>query len=189
MSFSTEVKQELASLHTEKSCCMLSELNALTQSCGSVSLLGQGRVSIIYRTENVTVAKRIFILLKKRLEIASTPHYYELNRFGGRKLYTIRLDTADTRKIMLSLHMISENGGNAVFRGIPRRAMTRKCCQTAFMRGLFLGEGSVSSPERDHHLEISCDSERRAGSVSKLLHQNGFSCSVTKRRNVLHAGH
>ena len=83
MSFSTEVKQELASLHTEKSCCMLSELNALTQSCGSVSLLGQGRISIIYRTENVTVAKRIFILLttaEQETQIILRGRYYEAHK-------------------------------------------------------------------------------------------------------------
>ena len=68
MSFSSEVKQELVASRQDKSCCMLSELNALTQSCASMTLHGGGRVSIAFTTENVSVAKRIFILLKKRLE-------------------------------------------------------------------------------------------------------------------------
>ena len=118
MSFSNIVKQELASLHTDKSCCMLSELNALTQSCASLSLSGHGHISIQFKTENVTVAKRIFILLKKRLEISGSPHFSSQNRFGGRRLYMIRLDAADTRKLMYALHMLHEGKNGDVFKGV-----------------------------------------------------------------------
>ena len=183
MSFSNIVKQELASLHTDKSCCMLSELNALTQSCASLSLSGHGHMAIQFKTENVTVAKRIFILLKKRLEISGSPHFSSQNRFGGRRLYMIRLDPADTRKLMYALHMLHESENGDVFKGIPRRALTRKCCQISFIRGLFLGEGSVSSPEREHHLEFDCETETRAASVYSLLHRSGLTCGTMKRRN------
>ena len=108
MSFSTEVKQELVSLRIEKSCCMLSELNALTQSCALMTLHGRGQVSIAFSSENVTVAKRVFILLKKRLEINATPHFNKVERFGGRRVCVIRLSQGDTRKLMLSLHMLHD---------------------------------------------------------------------------------
>lgn len=100
MSFSTEVKQELVSLRIEKSCCMLSELNALTQSCASMTLHGRGQVSIAFSSENVTVAKRVFILLKKRLEINATPHFNKVKRFGGRRVCLIRLSQGATRAMM-----------------------------------------------------------------------------------------
>lgn len=182
MSFSEETKQELVSLRTVKSCCMLSELNALTQSCGSMTLLGRGQVAIAYTTENVSVAKRIFILLKMRLEINSTPHFAKSTRFGGRRICIIRLSPADSRKLMYALHMIHESEGGEVYRGIPRRALSRKCCQQAFLRGAFLGEGSVSSPERDHHLEFVCSSEKRAAAVTQMLTRNDITGAVTQRR-------
>lgn len=184
MSFSEETKQELVSLRTEKSCCMLSELNALTQSCGSMSLLGRGQVAISYTTENVSVAKRVFILLKKRLEINSTPHFTKTTRFGGRRVCIIRLSPADSRKLMYALHMIHESEGGEVYRGIPRRALSRKCCQQAFLRGAFLGEGSVSSPEREHHLEFVCNNENRAAAVTQMLTRNEISSAVTQRRGA-----
>ena len=56
MSFSGEVKSELTAIKTEKSCCMLSELNALTQGCASMTLHGHGEFSISYATENPSVA-------------------------------------------------------------------------------------------------------------------------------------
>lgn len=184
MSFSEETKQELVSLRPEKSCCMLSELNALTQSCASMSLLGRGQVAISYTTENVSVAKRVFILLKKRLEINSTPHFAKTTRFGGRRVCIIRLSPSDSRKLMYALHMIHESEGGEVYRGIPRRALSRKCCQQAFLRGAFLGEGSVSSPERDHHLEFVCDTELRAAAVTQMLTRNDIASAVTQRRGA-----
>lgn len=141
MSFSTEVKQELVSLRIEKSCCMLSELNALTQSCASMTLHGRGQVSIAFSSENVTVAKRVFILLKKRLEINATPHFNKVERFGGRRVCVIRLSQGDTRKLMLSLHMLHESEQGEVYRGLPRRALTRKCCQHAFFARRFFRRG------------------------------------------------
>ena len=185
MSFSSEVKQELVGTRLEKSCCMLSELNALTQSCASMTLHGAGRVSIAYTTENVSVAKRIFILLKKRLEINATPHFSKAERFGGRRICIIRLTQADTRKLMLSLHMLHESEEGDVFRGIPRRALTRKCCQRAFLRGIFLGEGSVSAPEHaTYHLEFVCNSENRAEAISQILTRCELECRISYRRSA-----
>jgi len=183
MSFSSEVKQELVASRLEKSCCMLSELNALTQSCASMTLHGGGRVSMVYISENVSVAKRIFILLKKRLEINATPHFFKSSRFGGRRICNIRLSVDDTRKLMLSLHMLHESEDGDVFRGIPRRALTRKCCQRAFLRGIFLGVGSVSAPEHStYHLEFICSSENRAQAVAQMLARCEFDSGMNHRR-------
>lgn len=184
MSFSSEVKQELVSLRIDKSCCMLSELNALTQSCASMTLHGRGQVSIAFSCENVSVAKRIFILLKKRLEINATPHFNKVARFGGRRVCIIRLSQADTRKLMLSLHMLHESEQGEVFRGLPRRALTRKCCQHAFLRGAFLGEGSVTAPEHDYHVEFVCNSEARAQALSQLLTRCELDCAIMPRRGT-----
>ena len=183
MSFSAEVKQELVALRPEKNCCMLSELNALTQSCASMTLRGRGQITIAYTTENVSVAKRIFILLKKSLEINAAPHFAKSSRFGGRRICVIQLSFADTRKLMYALHMLHEGEHGEVFRGIPRRALTRKCCQQAFLRGVFLGKGSVSIPEHDHHLEFVCSSEQRAASILQLLERNDIQCSHVVRRS------
>ncbi len=184
MSFSSEVKEELTARRTEKSCCMLSELNALTQSCASMTLQGRGMISIVYTTENVSVAKRIFILLKKRLEINAVPHFSKLARFGGRRICDIRLSAADSRKLMYALHMFHESAQGEVYRGIPRRAMTRKCCQQAFLRGAFLGNGSISQPERGYHLEFVCENESRAKAISQLLTRCEIENHMLERRGT-----
>ena len=182
MSFSTEVKQELVSLRIEKSCCMLSELNALTQSCASMTLHGRGQVSIAFSSENVTVAKRVFILLKKRLEINATPHFNKVERFGGRRVCVIRLSQGDTRKLMLSLHMLHESEQGEVYRGLPRRALTRKCCQHAFLRGAFLCEGSVTAPEHGYHLEFVCTDEDKARQLQSVIQGFDIEAKIVLRK-------
>ncbi len=184
MSLSEEVKQELVGLRMGKSCCVLSELNALTQCSASMTLRGHGQVSIAYTTENVSVAKRIFILLKRGLEINSSPHFTKISRFGGRRVCHIQLTVADTRKLMYALHMLHESEAGDVFRGIPRRALTRKCCQQAFLRGTFLGSGSLSAPEKNHHMEFVCGSEGKANSLMQLLHKNELECGLMQRRGT-----
>ena len=183
MSFSGEVKSELTAIKTEKSCCMLSELNALTQGCASMTLHGHGEFSISYATENPSVAKRIFILLKRRLEINSNPRFHKAARFGGRRVYIIQLSPADSRKLTYALHMLRKDESGEVFRGIPRHAMTRKCCQQAFLRGAFLGTGSIVTPEKDYHLEIVCGSDQKAHVIQQVLERNDLSASLMSRRS------
>ena len=96
----------------------------------------------------------------------------------------IRLSQGDTRKLMLSLHMLHESEQGEVYRGLPRRALTRKCCQHAFLRGAFLGEGSVTAPEHGYHLEFVCNSEPRAQALSQLLTRCELDCAIMQRRGA-----
>lgn len=184
MSFASEVKQEIASQKTDKACCMLSELTALTQCCGAMTLQGRGQVSLAYATQSVSVAKRVFILLKRRLEISASPHYTHEARFGGRRIYIIRLNQEDTRRLMLSLHMLHESDQGVFFRGIPRRALSRHCCRRAFLRGAFLGVGAMTAPEKDYNLEFVCDSTEKADAIRRILEKCGVDCGVRQRRGA-----
>ena len=49
MSFSSTAKEELIRLPLGKSCCILSELSALTQTSGSLAFRGAGRIQVTYR--------------------------------------------------------------------------------------------------------------------------------------------
>ena len=67
MSFSSTAKEELMRLPLGKSCCILSELSALTQTSGSLAFRGAGRIQVTYRVENAALARRIFLLLRTQL--------------------------------------------------------------------------------------------------------------------------
>ncbi len=181
MSFSAGVKEELLRTQPEKTCCMLSEISAFTQSCASLRLAGGGRVKVVYETENGALAKRIFLLLKKRLEITATLSFTRYPRLGGRRAYLLTVNEQDSRHLLVSLRMLREEEEGDVFRGVPRAAMTRRCCRAAFLRAAFLGAGAMNSPEKEYHLEF-VTSMNRAEILTGILEKSGMPCGVTERR-------
>lgn len=181
MSFSAGVKEELLRAQPEKGCCMLSEISAYTQSIASLRLAGGGRVKVVYETENTALAKRIFILLKKRLEITAALSFTRYARLGGRRACLLTVNEQDSRHLLVSLRMLREEEGGSVFKGIPRAAMTRRCCRAAFVRAAFLGAGSMSDPENGYHMEF-VSSQSRAEVLTGILEKSGLSCGVTDRR-------
>lgn len=181
MSFSSAVKEELLRTLPEKGCCMLSEISAYTQSIASLRLAGGGRVKVVYETENSDLAKRIFLLLKKRLEITASLSFTRYARLGGRRGCVLTVNEQDSRHLLVSLRMLREEENGSVFKGVPRAAMTRRCCRCAFVRGAFLGAGSVSDPENGYHLEF-VTSESKAEILTGILEKSNLSWGMTDRR-------
>jgi len=183
MSFSSLVKEELLRIQPEKQCCMLSELSALTQACASLRLSGGGRIKVVYETESAPVAKRIFLLLKKRLEISPALAFTRYKRLGGRRVSILTVPEAESRRLLIALHMLQESEEGAVYRGVPRAVMTRRCCRASFVRGAFLGAGAVVSPEKGYHLEFT-SSESRAETLIKILEKSDIQSAAIQRRGA-----
>ncbi len=181
MSFSSQVKEELQRIFPEKHCCQLSELSALTQTSASLRLSGRGRVRVVYETENPALAKRIFQLLKKRMEITPSLEFNRHKRLGGRRLSVLTVPEADSRRLLIALHMMREEENGVVFKGVPRAAESRRCCRSAFLRASFLGGGTVASPEKGYHLEF-LSSAGRTETLLKILEKSGVEGHVSQRR-------
>lgn len=62
-------------------------------------------------------------------------------------------------------------------------APKRGCCRLAYIRGAFLGGGSVSDPKKEYHLEFAAGSEDRAERLIGILSALGFEPRLTKRRS------
>jgi hypothetical protein len=73
----------------------------------------------------------------------------------------------------------------AVQMTVPRRLVERRCCLVAFLRGLFLGCGSMSAPGAPVHAEFTVEDEGFAEQVQRLLARLDLPFSLTRReRNV-----
>lgn len=182
MSFASQVKEEMQRTLPEKHCCQLSELSALTQACASLRLAGRGRVRVVYETENPALAKRIFQLLKKRMEITPQLEFNRHKRLGGRRLSVLTVPEGDSRRLLIALRMIQESEAGMVFRGVPRTAMTRRCCRAAFVRAAFLGSGSIASPDKGYRLEFTASSDAFRETLLRILEKSGIQGHVSQRR-------
>ena len=189
-SFSARVKEELVRLPLGKSCCQLSEIGALTQTSGHLSFRGRGRIFVQYRMENIGAVRRLFQLLKVRLSLSPTLHYTQTSQLGGRRTWVLSLGEEDSRTLLTALHMMErdEQEGITLKRTVPRHPMTRQCCRRAFLRGAFLGAGTVSSPEKAYHLEWSAEDERLPETLRRLLEKSGLPYHeyIRKSRRVVY---
>ena len=158
-SFAAGVRDELIRYPMGKACCMLSEISALTQTSGHLAFRGGGWISVSWRLEDAGVARRLFQLLKKRLGVNPTLHFTQTSRLGGRRVCVLTLSGADAKVLLDALHMTEtdENGQMHLKRTVPRHPMTRQCCRRAFLRGAFLGAGTVTKavfpPDRIERVE------------------------------------
>ena len=148
-SFSAKVKAELIRLPLGKACCMLSEISALTMTSGHLAFRGGGWISISYRLDDAGTARRLLMLLKKRLNVNPT----------------------DAHTLLNALHMAEtdEDGQMHLKRMAPRHPMTRQCCRRAFLRGAYLGAGTMTNPEKGYHFEWKAEDEQLPRTLEKLL--------------------
>ena len=170
-SFAARVREELIRLPAGKACCMLSEISALTQTSGHLAFRGGGWLSVSYRLEDAGTARRLFQLLKKRLNVNPTLHFTQTSRLGNRRTCVLTLAGGDARILLDSLHMTEtdDNGQLHIKRTVPRHPMTRQCCRRAFLRGAFLGAGTVTNPEKGYHFEWKADDDHLPRMLGRLL--------------------
>ncbi len=172
MSFSSDCKEELSRIPLEdKPCCRQSELAALYMAAGALNLLGLGKMSVQFTVESAAIARRVFLLLQKEMGIASQVHSVTHARFGGFKKWVLTVSPQQTPLLLHRLSMMeTEAGGEAVLRSMTAKpALNRRCCMRAFLRGAFLGAGTVTHPDRGYRLEISVPDDGFRLAVAKCL--------------------
>lgn len=179
MSFTSGLKQELASLPLDKDCCMLSELSALTACCASLHLLGRGRYQVQYGSYSISVIKRVFTLLKQYLGLRALPRFNLHPRFGGRRHFQLVLTADDSRSLMRAM---GGQGPGPVLGGMPRRIMRRNCCRRAWIRGMFMGCGSMQDPQKEYRVEFVPSDQARADYLVRVLTQSDVRSNRSTRR-------
>ncbi|MEG2298555.1 MAG: DNA-binding protein WhiA, partial [Anaerovoracaceae bacterium] len=170
MSFTSETKAELARVTLKKKCCMLAEIAGFIRICGSVGLMGFGKFKIVMTTDNPAIARHYKMLIKEYFSVDVT---LEVGQGTGLKkgnyyILTIGDSLAELILRETGILMIRE-GMNFISDGIYSGIVKSKCDKKAYLRGLFLGAGIVTNPEKEYHFEIVCQTETLANDVRKLL--------------------
>lgn len=80
------------------------------------------------------------------------------------------------------------DGTVSLKRTAPHLPLTRQCCRRAFLRGLFLGAGSISAPEKNYYLELVIGDEAAAQNVLRLMEKCGVTarCHARKGKQVVY---
>ncbi|MGB4505282.1 MAG: DNA-binding protein WhiA [Syntrophaceticus sp.] len=165
MSFSVQVKDEVARLPFQRTCCQRAELAAFARVVGVVRL-GKKK-TLVMTTELPAVARRIF-LLSKNLGWDRVIVVRKYSRPRHRRLLTVQINLKQEHQFLL------QDLGFVDSSMMPRdyldpRILEGNCCKRAFLRGCFLGCGFLGTPSRAYHLELFFKTHEGAQEVMETM--------------------
>ncbi|HHW95173.1 MAG TPA: DNA-binding protein WhiA [Mogibacterium sp.] len=189
MSFASDVKGELARLTIEKKCCMLAEISGFLRVSGSVRLSGGGKFSIVSSTENAAIARHYKKLIKNYfgsrvdLEVGDSRVPGKSNRGYNRYYLTIGPEEKASQILRETGIMLVKEGNDYFSDGIYQPIVRTKCCKKSYLRGIFLGCGTMSDPKKSYSMEFVVESEKTANDLRKLIGSFvDLSAKVVKRK-------
>lgn len=155
---------------------MLSEIAAYIRTAGSIGIVGFGKLRITINTDNAAVARHFKKLVERYFDIDTNLDITEggsvgRNRKEKKYSYSITIDPENNSEAILrecGILMIKE-GHNYFSDGIYGDLVRSKCDKRAYLRGTFLGAGTMSNPDKAYHLEFVMNSEAMANDLKKLI--------------------
>ena len=177
MSFSNDVKNELSRLETNEVCCDKAELLGVLRMSGAIVIRGMN-IGIHFSTENAALARRVLQILKNNYQVQTEVVITRSRRLKKNNRYQVRVLPAPQVNIaMTELQLLSMESD------LKNPLLTKQCCKRAFLRGAFLGGGSISRPSSDYHLEMVTGNEDFARSIIKVMHTFSMKAKLTDRKN------
>lgn len=186
MSFATETKNELSRTSAPKKCCQLAEIAGFLRVSGSIRLAGGGKFKIVITTDNPAVARHYKKLIKDYFNVDTELEIGEGTNLKKGYVYmlTIGPEMRSEQILRETGILLVREGNNYISDGIYDDLIRTKCCRKSYLRGIFMGSGTVTDPEKGYHLEILCASKKLADDLKKMI--NTFvdlSAKIVSRRN------
>lgn len=184
MSFSSELKEELSKISNHKNeCCKLAELAGyLITNCNVVK--ENGEFILKMTTESSSAIRRVYNAFKNLYNIEPITNVTK-QVVDKEMLYElIVIDKTDLQKIFenslinidSNLQIVIDDGG---------KIKEKECCMKAFVRGVFMGGGSINSPENANHLEIVLNNVQNANFINSILYNLGINAKIIKRKKMI----
>lgn len=158
MSFSAEVREELAKHISPARHCQIAELSAIMHYVGQYGENKDGALTIGFQTENEAVVRKGFTLLKK----------------------TFNIDTDIILTGEIKQKVISKFGDLSA--PVDDLLLKNSCCQRAFLRGAFLCCGSISDPKKGYHLEFVCNNMDQAEQLKNVIGSFDIEAKIVLRK-------
>jgi DNA-binding protein WhiA len=175
---SEDVREELATIAPQRECDRRAELSALFHSAGSLHLRGAGDWALHLDLGSGAAARRAFALLRDS-GIRSEIRTYRRRAFDTATRYQLHVSgDEETLRVLAAAGVVDRR--HAPLDRPPRRVVTRSCCRAAYLRGAFLGAGSLSLG-RSPHLELRASSRESAALLSRLARAEGITLATAHR--------
>ena len=181
MSFSSELKEELSKISNHNNeCCKMAELAGyLITNCNVVK--ENGEFILKMTTENSSAIKRVYNAFKKIYGIEPITNVTRETTDNGMLFELYVSDKKDLQKIFEN-SLINIDANLQIEIDDKGKIKEKECCMKAFLRGVFLGTGSIATPENANHLEIVLNNVENANFINSILHELGVNAKIIKRK-------
>lgn len=177
MSFAEEVKNEVAHYKSENTACRYAELASLLCMGGALMLGSHGYIGIEFSTSNNAVARKALTMWMQSFAVRPEVRVRQGLRLRKKNYYILRVPpTAASTKILEDLSLFPRD---KEFSAID---LKKKECQRAFLRGAFMGGGSVNQPKGDYHLELVTGNAGFAEKLLKIMRHFHVPAKMTDRK-------
>lgn len=181
MSFASVTKNQLARHISDDRAALLAELSAIVRVCGTLKLKMGGRVDVHIATENASVARLIFTLFKKVFKKHTEVVVKRNNSLKRHNIYEIHLEHA--LEILTKLHIFESDDGLVINDQVPQPFLEDEATKRAYIRGVFLGSGSISDPEKSYHMEFVTHNAIFSEAFKDLLNTYDLNAKVVIRKS------
>ncbi len=183
MNFSAQVKNEILTDRIQYSCCKRAALSAFLRTAGTVEIR-HGKIGFSTSSEhsiNQYFAQIIYDLYGATGETV-------IDEKGDRSKFTLISDVG--LKILIDTQvLLVDRNGIEVQLSIDEKILKKKCCQRAFLKGAFLGAGSITVPKINsqkatgYHLEFVFSKYVTAQDFAQILSDNGYIAKLIERKD------
>lgn len=184
MSFSTETKNELARIISDNLSCKKAELSGIAKLAGTIQIAGYKKINLKISTELNSVARKVFKILKSDFNINTNIVVNKNQMLKRNNSYVLTVKSEmGSEELMKELGLLENEDGFFPYNKVPSWVLEDDECKKAFIRGAFLGGGSISDPEKNYHLEFVANNEEFAHSLMNLINSLGFNSKIVCRKN------
>ena len=185
MSFSGNVKDELADQWNPGRHCQIAEMAAILSMIGEIVISGEKGQFLKISTENIAVARKCFTLMKKTFNIKAETSVRR-NPAKRSVLYSIIISRrSDIIRVLEAAKLLDKqavSGGDLSV--VPGVVVRQSCCKRSFIRGAFLAAGSMSNPERGYHFEIVCTTKEKAERLQGVINSFQMDAKIVQRKKA-----
>ncbi|HEY5555483.1 DNA-binding protein WhiA [Acetobacterium sp.] len=157
MTFSALLKKDISKLPFGSKVCQRAELSGIIGAIAVIAVNEADEMTLGVKTENPAVATRCYQLIKGLYHIKPKLKIEKTKKFKEHRAYLVAVeDPVQVKRILQELEISTYNAmGKAFFTNqVPENIKKQGPRIKAYIRGAFLGCGSVSNPEKTYHLEL-----------------------------------
>jgi len=186
MSFSNQVKNEIARVIPNKLCCQKAELSSLLMAHGNITWEknDSGQMLLTAIVGNVGIAKKIFQLSKAVYQLPCSVKILKKKYFYKDKVYQVNIFIKQEELDSLQEILKISNKGS-IQQEVNWSLVSKNCCKRAYLRGVFLSRGFMNRPEGNYHLEIIIKDSKLAEGIQKLLGKFEVKAQLIERKKAL----